>query len=478
MWSRLLVVVALSCCAPSHANFAIYQTYTTSCPANDGSAGAPNATIQMPTLLNGYSTTIKTRLGCNVAGVNYAVGYPTSTSLQDPAGGGLPSGVAYTTNTHCGGTVNMPCLTFSGSSAITLNGWDLSLHGGVAIDIQSTGGGTIENSKIACPYGLTTGEIHFESGAGGDWSINNNVFNGNGAYCGQGIEFIYNVGATNLTVEYNDINNFDSGVIAIDHDGALTYKYNLIRYGASNPGEHLNLLEYSLNGATNSVVAQFNTVYQPTNGSPGGEALQFYNNAAGSPPCSSTCTLTSADIGYNTLISASTNPNAIARANSTAYVDGTVFSVAGQAFPYYTVCTATWTSGGHACTGGGNGATCTTAGSLPAGYGSATLDTTFSDGTCSVQGSNYAVSYFLHGSNDSTYVTKMTPGPATVHDNYFDFSAALNGDSTCSNGGQSAFYPGTWRTVNGPSGTVAWTAPNANYDMTSGSQIACNSSYP
>lgn len=93
------------------------NAYVDGCPA--ASAGSP----QLPTILNGYAT----RPPWNVAGVDYPVGVPAGTSLLDPTTAALPPGCSFS-----GSTVT--CL---GSTPITLNGYDFSLHNGTSLTISA-----------------------------------------------------------------------------------------------------------------------------------------------------------------------------------------------------------------------------------------------------------------------------------------------------------------------------------------------------
>lgn len=468
MARALLFVLCLLCLAPESSNAWTHGNAGLTCPANDGTSGAPSATIQHPSLLAGYATTITSKLGCNVAGVNYAVGYPASTTLSDPSTATLPSGASYANNV----------VTVNSASLVTLNAFDFSLHGGIQLLVIGTGGVTVTDSNFGFAAGLTAGEIQCNTGAGGNLTIEYSKINGGGAGGGGAAAYplaIYNNGCANVTLEYDWITNLPGNVLTQNVSGAVTYEYNLIELTALYPSDHLNLLQWSGGNSTNSVTVQFNTVVEYITGTLGGEIFQFYNNAGEGGYDNDI--LTSANVGYNTIVSSFSNPDAVARQNSTTYSMGQVLTVSGSSLKAYQVCAGTsWNTSAN-CLGGNGTSTCTTASSQPSGYTTEPQATGFTDGTCFIQGSNYAVSYFMHGSNDASFITKMSPGAATMHDNYFDATASLNGDVSCISGGQSIFYPGTWGTANGPSGTVAWTAPSNNYDMVSGNPIACANSY-
>src|SRR5882724_5655299 len=101
---------------------------------NDGLANAPANAPQMPTLLSGYAA----RPTWSVAGVDYAVGYASGTTLRDPSTISM-AGVTVDKVNHV--------IDISGSN-ITLSGYDFSLNGGWGVSINSGNNVTVENSKF------------------------------------------------------------------------------------------------------------------------------------------------------------------------------------------------------------------------------------------------------------------------------------------------------------------------------------------
>ena len=102
----------------------------------DGSASAPAGTAQDPNFFSDYSI----RPPWEVAGVDYAVGVPSGTTLKDwwtLSGPGISvdkvTGVVLVTNT----------------TGVTLDGIDFSLHGGANVAFVNSPGGVVENSKFA-----------------------------------------------------------------------------------------------------------------------------------------------------------------------------------------------------------------------------------------------------------------------------------------------------------------------------------------
>src|SRR6185437_10551423 len=102
---------------------------------NDGFAAAPNGTIELPTLLQGYAM----RPPWRVAGVDYYVGVPASTTLKDPTvSANLPA---------CASVDSLNHLIRVNSDNCTLNGFDFSLHGGYEL-YDSANNTTVENSNF------------------------------------------------------------------------------------------------------------------------------------------------------------------------------------------------------------------------------------------------------------------------------------------------------------------------------------------
>src|SRR5208283_804125 len=99
----------------------------------DGCSGAAAGSPQLPTILEGYAT----RPPWNVAGVDYPVGVPAGTSLKDPTTAALPTGCSFSGST----------VTCSGSTPITLNGYDFSLRNGTTLHITASNI-TVKNSHF------------------------------------------------------------------------------------------------------------------------------------------------------------------------------------------------------------------------------------------------------------------------------------------------------------------------------------------
>lgn len=154
---------------------------------SDGAANAPANGVRLSTLLNGYAA----RPAWNVAGVDYAVGYPGEAPHLDPS-------TISMVGVHVDGTNHV--VTISGND-VALSGYDFSLDGGWGVSIGGGTNVTIENSN-------------FRVGSNGNLPI-----------------FIH-PGASNVTIQNNLIDGAGSSMqilIAANGGGTTTIQYNLIR---------------------------------------------------------------------------------------------------------------------------------------------------------------------------------------------------------------------------------------------------------
>jgi hypothetical protein len=248
---------------------------------NDGSANAPAGAPQLPNLLNNFAVLPP----WEVAGVNYAVGVPAGTTLQDWETISQPGvSVDVATNT----------VTITGNN-VTLNDIDFSLHGGAQLLIYGSND-VVSNSNFV--YGTSMeSDISLIAGSGSNVTIKNDTLNGNGPTLGSATanqtSLISGQFTGTTTVEYNLMENFNQHALEMNGSGALNYEYNLIENGGSGAtGQHLNYLQFG-SGVFGPVTVEFNTTYQPTTPISGGEGFQFYNNGSGS---------VNATLAYNTMI--------------------------------------------------------------------------------------------------------------------------------------------------------------------------------
>ena len=248
---------------------------------NDGSANAPAGTPQLPNLLSGYAV----RPPWQVAGVDYAVGVPAGTTLQDWETLSIP-----------GVTVEKNYVAITGNN-ITLNGIDFSLHGGAKVDIFGSND-TIINSNFLYGSAMAAASASgIMGGTGSNVTLEYDTFNGNGTALGssassQSAILSESWTGTN-TIEYNYFSNFNQHVVEEEGASSLIYKYNLIYDGGTgSAGAHVNYLQMG-NNVYPSLTVEFNTTYQPTVNVSGGEGFQLYPNGGGT---------TNATLAYNTMI--------------------------------------------------------------------------------------------------------------------------------------------------------------------------------
>jgi hypothetical protein len=257
----------------------------------DGCPGAPTppGAIQYPTLLSTYGPN---RPPWNVAGVDYYVGMPQGQALKDwrTLQTAPPTGLVWDSRGY------LRC----NSGNPVLDGYDFTT-GTTSWSIYVPSGGctglTIENSKMGCVPGATTGQ---NAPAFGGFNIqsspiaftfkNNTVdyagCQGSGG-AGNGFIDIGNLGCTDcsIDVEYNYIRDLYDTFLGFG--GSYTSfvdRYNVIENPATSaPGDpamiHMNSLS-GLASGTVSPVFTFNTTFASQSYA-GGELPQFYYNGGG-----------------------------------------------------------------------------------------------------------------------------------------------------------------------------------------------------
>jgi hypothetical protein len=217
----------------------------------DGCSAAPAGTSQAPTLLASYGAN---RPPWNVAGVDYAVGVPSGTSLTDWQSLSGP-GVSINLGGHT--------VTLTNANNTVINAVDFSLHGGANLSIANSPNVTISN----CNFGGTNLQTISNAVIWADidspnLTIINNVIDGAGS--GSGSTLVSSrAGGSRITLEYNWFKNFPQHVLELVQDAGsasftVTYKYNFIEQGAMTPSAHLNYLQFG-NGTASSVDIEFNT---------------------------------------------------------------------------------------------------------------------------------------------------------------------------------------------------------------------------
>ena len=217
---------------------------------NDGSANAPSGTAQYPTLLNGYTA----RAPWKVAGVDYAVGIPSSVTLKDPFGGLTPSNTNLDASIKAiGGSFSGKVLTMSGSSAnnATLLGWDFSLNGGQGVVVSSCSNFTIDSCNFKVGTNLQQ-TVTVQETVNGFTLIRCTVDGNNQNYSPSGGLMSINAYGT-TTIQYSHIRYawgqlIEAGTSANGNPTHIV-KYNVIHdagLGFAVDGTHGDLVQYLL----------------------------------------------------------------------------------------------------------------------------------------------------------------------------------------------------------------------------------------
>lgn len=294
----------------------------------DGSSGALTGTIQYPTILNSYGGQNARTQGLiggkqyqppwNVAGVDYAVGIPSSVTLQDPWPGYPTATVASLASafvTQCGGSSHVSVsgnqITINPTTNATISGWDFSLHNGIELYVQNCTNPTITSNKFGVGSNLQQPLL-----------LNTNMNGG--------------------TIEYNEITGaglknqqVGFGLIEGNAYGTITIQYNYIHDAYSE----LLTLGNSPSGTTNWQV-QYNVLANAGLGQPQGAHGDWVQIVSAS--------------AYSKLISATFTYNLCIQNNTTTNVGAQGFSFNGNAgyffgneyMTYNTVIAATQVSGG------------------------------------------------------------------------------------------------------------------------------------
>ena len=222
----------------------------------DGSATAPAGTPELPNLLSGYAT----RPAWQVAGVNYAVGVPAGTTLQDPLSLASMAGVSVNTSTHL--------IEVTGNN-ITLNGYDFSKEGGWGIYVEGNND-VIENCNFAAGPNWGPNAYYFVSTTSSitNLTIEDCTINGNGPTYQNMSGLVSFSGSGMFKVQYNLMENSPQHFVEINNSGTATLidQYNVFMNGAFYSGTgakpHENMTQFNGAGATINSVIQFNTMVQ------------------------------------------------------------------------------------------------------------------------------------------------------------------------------------------------------------------------
>ena len=211
----------------------------------DGSVGAPSASIQLPTLLSGYAV----RPPWKVAGVDYAVGYSTGTTLNDPASASI-TGCVYSSGAH----------TFTCSTAgVTVSNLDFSLHSGISLACRAANL-LIENNNFGNSGGNIS-PIVDESGCSNPTIINNVIDGGGSAGDASNFDALVWLSRTSdsgATIEYNWFKNAPADMID-EGIGTGIVQWNLFQNAGQTSGSHPDTTQAGGPGNATYIV-NFNTI--------------------------------------------------------------------------------------------------------------------------------------------------------------------------------------------------------------------------
>jgi hypothetical protein len=251
--------------ATAHAHFSAHaQTRPPTCPPT---CALPSPSGQHPTLLASYAV----RPPWKVAGVDFAVGVPSTMTLTDWH---LLRGPGITVNA----TAVPPYVRVDNTSNVVIAGVDFSLHGGASLFFVNSPNPTV----IASNFGGTNltktyNAVVWADAQSPNFTVKFCTIDGAGA--GLLSTLVHARGSGTTTLEFNWLKNSPQHVLEeAQSDGvtsAIVYRFNLIEQIGLTPGAHPNFLQSSHPTVTSAVI-EFNTTYQtPHSPTPSGEGFQF-----------------------------------------------------------------------------------------------------------------------------------------------------------------------------------------------------------
>lgn len=256
-----------------------------------------------------------TRPPWEAAGVDYPVGFPfASLPLKDPTAGGLPSGASYASNV----------ITITGNN-VTLDGWDLSIAGGIAVAAYAaTGTFTIKNCKVVYTSSvgntnngcwLEVGNSSTNTGCNLVCVYNDVNLNGDVGF-GPSTHGIVNWGPGTNTFMYNRFAKFNfRNAFSF---GAYFQRYNYFEAINFNTADHGEWMIFDAGPNTGQTVpscdVSFNTVLQPANWGAG--ATTFFYISSG---INNGLTWTLVNVNNNSCVVNAYNP--------TGYIVGTTLHI-------------------------------------------------------------------------------------------------------------------------------------------------------
>jgi hypothetical protein len=226
----------------------------------------PPPGAQHPALLANYVL----RPPWKVAGVDYAVGVPSTATLTDWQ---CLSGPGITVNT----TAMPPYVRVDNTSNVVISGVDFSLHGGAVVFFVNSPNPTVISSLFAGKNltKLNGSAVIYADPSSPGLTVSYNIINGAGA--GGGGTLVGAAGPGTITLTYNWLKHFPQHVLELliqSGPYSVVYKYNLIERGGMQVTDHLNYLQIGSHSNASSVDVEYNTSYQ-TRQIAAGEGYQF-----------------------------------------------------------------------------------------------------------------------------------------------------------------------------------------------------------
>jgi hypothetical protein len=266
--AALLISAALSLPAKAEAEPSAAAGSTNS-GAEDGASGAPDCTAQHSDLLKRY----KVRPDWRVAGVDYCVGYSTSTILKNPATISMP-GVSVDASTQT--------IAVTGTG-VTLDGYDFSTDGGWSVFVQAANTRIVNSRFVIGARNNPPVYSNPSKGAPSNLYVGYSIIDGNGKSPGYG-GLITMIGS-GLTVEYCWLKNAGGDMIQQHHTGGnVVIRYNLIEQGGLAPGAHGDYTQFLGSPITATII--YNTTIQ-NSGATQGFMTEY---------------VTTGEIGHNTMM--------------------------------------------------------------------------------------------------------------------------------------------------------------------------------
>jgi hypothetical protein len=225
---------------------------------------------QHPTLLANYAN----RPPWKVAGVDYAVGLPSTATLTDWQ---LLKGPGITVNA----TAMPPYVRVDNTTNVVISGVDFSLHGGAYVIFLNSPNPTVTSSKFGGPNlaNLVVSVIYTDRNSP-NLTVSYNTIDGGGG-TGGGSTLVSAAGSGTTTLTHNWLKSFcqhalETLIYKVPY--SVIYKYNLIEKGGTCVGAHLNFLQFGTDSVTtlssSLVDVEYNTSYQTWQAT-GGEGYQF-----------------------------------------------------------------------------------------------------------------------------------------------------------------------------------------------------------